>query len=251
MLRGAGWDSFIVMQQHCHRCGGELSEGDEVTSFCPHCGAPQLYLPEYDRPSVAAEQDSTGTPPPPPPQMVDWKAAILCAAAVAGIAAALTVLSMGLPGIPLLGTIGTFWTLTGAMTAVAFYQRRRPLAKMDVRVGARIGFTTGLGLVAFITVAMAAAGVVARFGLHATAGFDAQITTQLAELVRQTTAQDSHSAAAGSPELAGFLRFMATPEFRAGYVLGTVAFGAAVLLLFSTLGGAVGGLFRTRRRVAQ
>ena len=152
------------MQEHCHRCGGELSSGDEGTSFCPHCGAPQLYLPEYDRPSVAAELDSTGAPPPPHPQVVDWKTAIRCAAVVAGIAAALTVLAMGLPGIPALGTIGTFWTLTGAMTAVAFYQRRRPLAKMDVRVGARIGFTTGLALVAFITVAMAAAGVVARFG---------------------------------------------------------------------------------------
>jgi hypothetical protein len=238
------------MQQHCHRCGGELSEGDGVTTFCPHCGAPQLYLPEYDRPDGAAEQDSTGTPPPPLPQMVEWKTAIRCAVVVAGIAAALTVLAMGLPGIPLLGTVGTFWTLTAAMTAVAFYQRRRPLAKMDARVGARIGFTTGLALVACIMIATAAAGVVARYALHRTAGFDAQVTEQLAELVRQTTVQASHSAAAGSPELAGFVRFMATPEFRAGYVLGTVAFVSAVLLLFSTLGGAVGGLFRTRRRVA-
>jgi hypothetical protein len=233
------------MRQYCHRCSGELSEGDEVTSFCPHCGAPQLYLPEYDRPSVAAELDSTGAPPPPHPQMVDWKTAIRCAAVVAGIAAVLTVLAMGLPRIPLLGTIGTFWTLTGAMTAVAFYQRQRPLAKMDVRVGARIGFTTGLALVAFITVAMAAAGVVARFGLHATAGFDAQIT----ELVKQMTVQMAHSAA-GNPELPGVLRFVASPEFRAGYVLSMVAMGAAAVLLFSTLGGAVGGLFRTRRRVA-
>ena len=238
------------MQHYCHRCGGELSPGDELTSFCPHCGSPQLYLPEYDRPNAAAEQDSTGAPPPPPPQMVDWKMAIRCAVVVAGIAAVLTVLAMGLPRIPLLGTIGTFWTLTGAMTAVAFYQRRRPLAKMDARVGARIGFTTGLTLVACITIAVATAGVVARFGLHTTAGFDAQITTQLAELVRQMTVQASHSAAEGSPELAGFLRFMATPEFRAGYVLGTVAFSSTVLLFFSTLGGAVGGLFRTRGRIA-
>ncbi len=232
------------MQHHCHRCGGELSSGDEGTSFCPHCGAPQLYLPEYDRPNAVAEQDSTGAPPPPPPQMVDWKTAIRCAAVVAGIAAALTVLAMGLPRIPLLGTIGTFWALTGAMTAVTFYQRRRPLAKMDARVGARIGFTTGLTLVACITIAVAAAGVVARFGLHATAGFDTQIT----EMVRQTTVQMSHSAA-GNPELPAVLRFVASPEFRAGYVLSMVAMGATILLLFSTLGGAVGGLFRMRRRV--
>lgn len=244
MLRGSGWDSFIVMQEHCHRCGGELSSGDEGTSFCPHCGAPQLYLPEYDQPNGATDQDSTGAPPPPLPQMVEWKTAILCAAAVAGIAAALTVLAMGLPGIPLLGTVGTFWTLTAAMTAVAFYQRRRPLAKMDARVGARIGFTTGLALVAGLMIAVAAAGVVARFALHRTAGFDAQIT----ELVQQMTVQMSHSAE-GNPELPGVLRFVASPEFRAGYVLMMVAMGAAAVLLFSTLGGAVGGLFRTRRRV--
>jgi predicted RNA-binding Zn-ribbon protein involved in translation (DUF1610 family) len=245
LLPGSRWDSFIDMQEHCHRCGGELSEGDETTSFCPHCGAPQLYLQEYDRPNGATEPDSTGAPPPPHPQVVDWKTAIRCAALVAGIAAVLTVLAMGLPGIPLLGTIGTFWTLTAAMTAVTFYQRSRPLAKMDARVGARIGLTTGVALVACIAFAMAAAGVVARFMLHSTGGFDAQVT----ELLQQVTVQLSRSAA-GSPELPGVLKFVASPEFRAGYALATVATGAVILLLFSTLGGAVGGLFRTRRQVA-
>jgi hypothetical protein len=176
--------------------------------------------------------------------MVDWKVAIRCAALVAVIAAALTVLAVWLPGIPLLGTVGTFWTLTAAMSAVTFYQRRRPLAKMDARVGARIGFTTGLALVACLMFAMAAVGLVARFGLHTTAGFDAQIT----ELLRQMTVQLSHTAA-GSPELPGVLRFVSSPEFRAGYVLMTVATVSTFLLLFSMLGGAVGGLFRTRRRV--
>jgi hypothetical protein len=163
---------------------------------------------------------------------------------VAVIAAALTVLAMVLPRVPLLGTVGTFWTLTAAMSAVSFYQRRRPLAKMDARVGARIGFTTGLALVASLTTAMAGVGLVARFGLHRTAEFDAQIT----EGVRQMTAQLTRSAA-GNPELPGVLRFVGTPEFRAGYVLTSVATAAVILLLFSTLGGAVGGLFRTRRRV--
>jgi hypothetical protein len=91
---------------------------------------------------------------------------------------------------------------------------------------------------------MAGVGLVARFGLHRTAEFDAQIT----EGVRQMTAQLTRSAA-GNPELPGVLRFVGTPEFRAGYVLTSVATAAVILLLFSTLGGAVGGLFRTRRRV--
>jgi hypothetical protein len=39
-----------------------------------------------------------------------------------------------------------------------------------------------------------------------------------------------------------------TPEFHAGYALFYFAFGSAVLLVVSTLGGAFAGLLRMRRR---
>jgi hypothetical protein len=43
------------------------------------------------------------------------------------------------------------------------------------------------------------------------------------------------------------LGFVASPEFRAGMMLGVFGFVSACLLLLSTLGGAFAGLLRTRR----
>jgi hypothetical protein len=236
------------MHSHCHRCGLDLPISADPTTFCSHCGAPQLYLQEYDRAVEAdpnAPSDSTGAPPPPHPgqhlpQAIDWQTAMRCAALVAAIAALLNVIALPVPP---LSVISNLWVLTASMTTLALYQRRRPLATMDARVGARIGLATGLALIACVTFALAVAGIVARFALHSTAGFDAQIT----QLLQQMTAQLTRSAE-GNPELPAVLRFVASPEFRAGYILCTVALGAALVLFVSTLGGAVGGLLRTRRR---
>ena len=35
---------MIGMREVCHRCGGEVPAGSGESPFCPHCGAPQLYL---------------------------------------------------------------------------------------------------------------------------------------------------------------------------------------------------------------
>jgi hypothetical protein len=236
------------MHQHCHRCGLDLPISADLTTFCPHCGAPQLYLQEYDRAPEAdpnAPSDSTGTPPPPHPgqllpRVIDWQTAIRCAALVAAIAELLNVIALPVPP---MSVISNLWVLTASMTTLALYQRRRPLATMDARVGARIGLATGLALIACVTFALAVAGVVARFALHSTASFDATIT----QLLQQMTVQLTHAAEA-NPDLPAVLRFVASPEFRAGYILLSVAIGATVVLFVSTLGGAVGGLLRTRRR---
>jgi hypothetical protein len=230
------------MHQYCHRCGGELSPGDQVPVFCPHCGAPQLYLQEYDR-AVPAEaaSTSTGAAPPPHPHMVEWQTAIRCAAFVAVIAAILSVIGLRLRVVTLLSY---FWIFSASMTTLTLYQRHRPNAWMDARVGARIGFTSGLLLVSAVTFAMAVAGVVTRYLLHATGDFD----TSISQLFDQVAVQISRSAA-GNPELPRILQYISSPEFRAGYALFGIAFTASVLLILSTLAGAVGGLLRTRRRV--
>jgi hypothetical protein len=230
------------MHKFCHRCGLELPSGTDSTAFCPHCGAPQLYLQEHDRPILPTEIDTTGVAPPPHTQLVAWRTAISCAALVAAVAALLTVIALRVPALSFLSTI---WTLTASMTALAFYQRRQPLAVMDARIGARIGLTTGFILVVCLAVAMAAAGVVSRFALHSTGELDAYLN----QLLQQMTVQLSHSAA-GNPELPQVLQMVASPEFRAGYALFVVAILSAALLFISTLGGAAGGLLRTRRRLA-
>ncbi len=48
-------------------------------------------------------------------------------------------------------------------------------------MGARIGLVVGLALVACFGVALAVGGLVARYGLHSMAGFDAQMTQMLHE----------------------------------------------------------------------
>jgi hypothetical protein len=229
------------MQNICHRCGGELASGS--SPFCPHCGAPQLFITEsarspYDEASSAAS--STGALPPPRPRQIEWHTAIRCAALVAAIAA---VLSLVATRVPFLSPLSSLWILSASLITLSLYQRRRPLAWMDAATGARIGIVAGLSLDVSLALAFTIAGLIARFKLHNLDSFD----TEINQLLSQITAQLTHSAS-GNPDLPAVLRFVATPEFRAGYALTVVATMAVILLALSILGGALAGLVRTLRR---
>lgn len=225
------------MHEFCHRCGGELPAGDGAAPFCPHCGAPQIYLLEHEAPTATGE--TTGALPPPRPQLVEWKTAIRCAALVAVIATGLSLTAARVPAI-LLPCV--MWIGSGALITVGLYQHRRPLALMDAAIGARIGIVSGLALVTGLGLSSAASGLIQRFGLHNMAVFDAQLTDQLHAQIEK--------AAAANPAPPEIIKFMYTPEFRAGIVLAGFAMVASGLLLVSTLGGAVGGMLRTRRRAS-
>jgi predicted RNA-binding Zn-ribbon protein involved in translation (DUF1610 family) len=234
----AGWDSFIDMQEYCHRCGGELPARDGMSPFCPHCGSPQIYLQDYEQQS-GAEADTTGAIPPPMPQRVEWKTALRCAALVAGVAAGLSLVSQRVQMVSLLSTL---WTISGSMIALALYQRQRPLAWMDAGVGARIGLVVGLALVACLGVTGAVGGLVARYGLHSLGTFDAEMTQMLHAQFEK--------AAAITPQPPEMQRFWFSPEVRAGLMLVGFGIGSGFLLLLSTVGGAVGGFMRMRRKVS-
>lgn len=229
----------MSMHEHCHRCGGEVTTGSD-TPFCPHCGSPQLFLQEYDRPLPTPDASpSTGNAPPPHPQTVDWPSAVRCAALVAGIAAALSLLATR---IPILSPLSSLTILSASILTLTLYQRRRPGAKIDVAIGARIGLVVGFALIVSLATSMAIAGLVARFVLHSMSAFDAQLTQQLHTQVEHAAAQNPTN-----PDL---LRAFYTPEFRAGMMLLGVSMVAAFLLLLSTAGGALAGLFRVRRTAA-
>jgi hypothetical protein len=227
------------MQEHCHRCGGELPARDEVSPFCPHCGSPQIYLLDYEQQSGAAEADTTGALPPPRLQQVEWKTAIRCALLVAGVAA---VLGLVAQRVQVLLLFSWLWTIGASMITLALYQRRRPLAWMDAGVGARIGMVAGLALVACLGMAVAIGGLVARYGLHSMAGVDAQMTEMFHA--------EFEKAAAMSPQPPEVRRFFYSPEFRAGIMLAGFGAMAGILLVLSTVGGAVGGFMRMRRKVS-
>ena len=226
----------------CHRCGGDLPPATEDTTFCPHCGSPQLFLQEYDRAILAPDSEisTSGAAPPPHPQQIDWQTAIRCAAFVSLIAAGLNILAMR---VPIVSVLNELWIITASMTTLTLYQRRKPLAFMNARVGAHIGLTTGLLLIVAVISSSAIAGVVARFALHNMARFDADLT-QAFEAVKRSSASSS------TPPPADLLRFFDLPEFHASMMLAGVGMVAVFLLLLSTFGGAISGLLRTRRTTA-
>lgn len=225
------------MQEHCHRCNGDLTPGNDITPFCPHCGAPQLYLPDYEN-AETTPTPSTENPLTLHPQLIEWRTAIRCAALVTAVAVLFSLAALGLP---VIGLICVAWVLSASMTTLALYQRRRPVAGMDAGIGARIGLTTGLLLIAGLGFALAIGGLIARYGLHSMSQFDTETATRMA------AARATLTAAHQPPEM---LHFFDLPEFRAGMMLTGIAIYAAIILFLSTLGGALGGFLRTRRSPA-
>jgi hypothetical protein len=170
---------------------------------------------------------------------VEWRTAIQCALLVGGVAAALSLMSAR---VQLISPVTWLWTISGSMITLALYQKRRPLAWMDAGVGARVGIVVGLALVMCLAVATAGAGLVSRYGLHSMSGFDAELTQALHAQIEK--------AAATTPQPPDVLQFLYSPEVRAGVMLAGFAMVSGVLLVLSTVGGALGGFMRMRRKVS-
>ena len=76
----------------------------------------------------AAAAGTTGALPDANPRQVEWKTAIRCAAAVAGVGA---LLSVGAIRVDLLSPVSFLWIMSASLITLGFYQRRRPAAWMD------------------------------------------------------------------------------------------------------------------------
>jgi hypothetical protein len=113
---------------------------------------------------------------------------------------------------------------------------------MDARVGARIGLVVGLALVACLGVAWGAAGLIARYVLHSLGTFDAE----LAQFFRL----QFEKASAITPQPPEAKRLYFSPEFRAGIMLAGFGMMSGILLILSTVGGAVGGFMRMSRKMS-
>ena len=237
------------MQVFCHKCGEELPSASGESPFCPNCGSPQLYLSLENQsvetggePQTGADgTPTTGTLPPPRPRQVEWKTAIRCAVLVAGIGSALTLVSLR---VDVLSPVRFIWILFASLITLGLYQKRRPTAWMDVRVGAHIGLVVGLCMALGLCLSMAGWGLVARFGLHTMGGFDAQVSAQLAESLRQAQQIMAARSMPAAPEMMAMEK---APEFRGWYALFYCAFLSMVLVTLSMVGGAIGGMLRTRR----
>lgn len=250
----------------CHRCHAELpgelrpaatyGGDDEKPLFCPRCGAPQILLPEYLRADVSAPKPFDGAPagaqpgvttgavPPPLPQMVDWPVALTSSLPIAAATGVLAVASFA---VPTAGLLNTLCILGGSGVALGLYRSRRPLARMDGRVGLRVGMLTGLLMVAAMGIGLAGTGAVERFGLHGLAAFDTDVDQSFAVIRAQMAAsmQGQNQDPVAQQHVMGLFL---SPEGRAGWVLVWLSLvGGFVVVLTSALGG-FAGLLQTRRR---
>ncbi|MGD0798935.1 MAG: hypothetical protein ABR910_14555 [Acidobacteriaceae bacterium] len=137
----------------------------------------------------------------------------------------------------MLSTLSLMWFMSASLITLGIYQKRLPAAWMDVRVGARIGVVVGICLALGLGVVLAAAGLVARFRLHAMGTFDSDMATRIQDAIRNSA----------TPVPADMLGLLASPEFRAGMMVAGFAFLSLALLILSAVGGAFAGLLRTRR----
>ncbi len=161
---------------------------------------------------------------------------MLSSAIVAAVAAVLSLLAAR---IPTTSPLSTIWVVSASLTTLAMYQRRRPLASMNAGVGAKIGILVGIVLVLFLGATLSIGLVVARYGLHSMASFDADAAQAMKMQVEQL--------AATRPLPPDSLALVNSPQFRTTMMMmgfGIVLFGILVISIF---GGAVGGLLRTRR----
>jgi hypothetical protein len=219
-----------------------LPAGGGESPFCPHCGTPQLTLSlENQSVETGGEPEaspdgtpSTGKLPPPLPQQVDWQVAIQCAVVVGAVG---SVLALGSIRLDVLSPVSFVWMMSASMVALALYQRQRPAAWIDAKVGMRIGLLVGLCLSLGLGIAVAGWGLMARFGLHAAGAFDAAMSQQLEVAIH-------NSATPIPPQMLGLLQ---SPEFRAAMMLMMFAFVTGCLLMFSAVGGAFAGMLRMRR----
>ncbi len=257
-LTGDGYNGG--MHRLCHRCHAELPgagtpsgnghypSDEDHALFCARCGAPQILLPEYLRAEVAGASlaATTGAVPPPRPQMVDWPVAIACMLPIAVATAVFAVAALVNAAAVLLTAL---CVLSGASVALGLYRTRRPLARVDGRVGLRFGLITGLLMISLIWIGMSATGMIERFVVHGMSGFDdalakAQVAQQQAGMAM---AEQMMGAKVEDAERQKQLAEMASPEFRAGTLLAGVFLQSGILLGLTTAAGGFAGILQTRR----
>ncbi len=226
------------MDHHCHRCGSAV-ESD--TSFCPHCGAPQL---RFEVPSdgegttETLAQNDPGALLEGDRRSVDWRKAFGAALSIALPVGLLT----AIPGV----SLGFFlWVVGGAMLVIALYRRRRPGALLDARSGFRIGALTGL-LAAYISAAIVAAlQLVERYQFHLGTAMDREYIDRM----EQSTAM-VQTGADTEAQMRAYLHFLLTPDGRATMSLAGAALTSLVMILLAGIGGLLGVRMYNRRRPA-
>ena len=141
------------VQHACYACGEFL---EQVVTFCPSCGAPQIKVTSRD-PETAVTDDRPSPPPPPASQIagppfpyasqINWKSLFRIALPLSAAVGLLTWLEPGL---------GWLVALPGGIIlAINFYRRRQPCL-LTASLGAKLGAVVGLLSFVFFSLLFAA-----------------------------------------------------------------------------------------------
>ena len=228
-----------MIHRYCHRCRSLLHTEDQGTLFfCWSCGAPQVTLSEelleqaeqQIQDASAGEQPASAAPIA-DPSAVNWKAVIVIALMVAG---AISAISIVLPPFELLA-----WLAPSVVLAIyaSRHRQTRITGGLGARIGLICGILTSLGMAVITTTQM----LILRYGLHRMAEFEANVNSIMLEAKARAIEQSGQASA-------GFFDLILTvPEFRAGFILMSLAAVVAMLLVLSTAGGAFAGFVRSRQ----
>lgn len=216
------------MEPTCHRCGETLVPNE---LFCPHCGAPQLRVEESE--SILAGQDGTLQQSlNRAADLMRWRSAINTALYVAAPVAVLSALL----------SLGALWVFLGGFLTVYLYHRRTA-APTNGRIGWRIGGLMGVIAAIFWLAVEAVAMLVQRYALHQGPAIDS--TFQKA--IKSAMATMNQENPAFQHQFPWFAHFWLSPAGIATlYLIGT-AMVALSMVLFSAVGGALGGSSQRNR----
>jgi hypothetical protein len=239
------------VEHPCYRCQAEIQEG---AAFCPHCGAPQIRVipPEQEQPAPPASshdpsqeivpQLQTESPPPtgwiqdglvypqtPGPIRWDlaWKGALLC-----GVGAAV------LSSIPIISVGCCLWLLGAGALTVILYQKQVPGIPVTPGTGMRLGALAG----AFGFLINAVVTTISFVSLRAKGDF------------RQAMQDQMQKQMSNNPDpkvqemMQHMLDWVNTPQGAATLMVMVLVALAAVFLLITAAGGALGASMFGKRR---
>jgi hypothetical protein len=223
------------MELTCSRCHQTVEAGN---CYCPACGLPQFVYTEEG--SAAPGLPEQRSEPVLDAGIIDWKPAmrpVFLLAIPAGIFCSVP-MRTGFFGLLLMAATGAW--------AVALYMRSQRPAWITVGAGARIGLVTGV-VGGWAATAVTGVSLYAmRFWLHQGNIFDGMWQSYVNQLNQQWT-----SMGVDAQTIALFNARLLAPEGRAGLLLLALTFLSAALLVFATVGGALGARFLARRRRPQ
>lgn len=212
------------MDHPCYRCGQSVEDG---VPFCAHCGAPQIrvLLPEPLQVSASSGDPLAGPSGVEsiPSQPSQWSHALI-SSAMAALIAALAIS---------LGIIAGIGMLSAGFLAVVFYRRRRPGAIVGAAFGSVLGVISGTFAFVFSVGLEVLAAAVLRN--------NDEVRGKLLDFLKQVSQRTT------DPQVLATLDYFKSPNNETSLILFFLFCLLFAFVIFSGIGGALGGALMGRR----